>query len=140
MNLERFVEAQRGVYAAALAELEAGRKSSHWIWFVFPQIAGLGLSAMAKHYAIEGEAEARAYLAHPLLGFRLRESTGAVLKWTGRRSAESILGGIDTVKLRSSMTLFEQVADPTDRRIFASVLHAFYEGKRDPATLRLLGR
>lgn len=133
--LDRFVEAQAGAWADALAELKAGRKTSHWMWFVFPQIAGLGRSETARFYAIADADEARAYLAHPVLGERLREAAGVLLAHRGR-SAEAMLGGIDAVKLRSSMTLFEAVAP--DEPVFAGVLDAFYGGDRDPETLRLL--
>jgi uncharacterized protein (DUF1810 family) len=136
-GLERFVAAQARDHHIALAELTAGRKTSHWMWYVFPQIAGLGHSAMAQTYAIRDLAEAHAYLAHPLLGERLRAVSRAILGWRGRRSAEAILGGIDAIKLRSSMTLFEAAGGGGD---FADVLDGFYEGVRDPETLRLLGR
>jgi uncharacterized protein (DUF1810 family) len=133
-DLERFVAAQNDVFSQALAELRAGAKRSHWMWFVFPQIAGLGQSAMARTYAIAGAEEARAYLAHPALGARLIEATAAVTSTRG--SAEAILGGIDAVKLRSSMTLFAAVAeDPTP---FHAALERFFGGVADPATLRLL--
>ncbi|WP_267395694.1 MULTISPECIES: DUF1810 domain-containing protein [unclassified Sphingomonas] len=132
--LDRFVEAQQGVYASALAELRRGHKTSHWMWFVFPQIAGLGRSATAQHYAIRDRAEASAYLAHPLLGPRLVEATQAVTAATG--SAEAILGGIDAIKLRSSMTLFAAVAD--DPAPFAAALARFFAGEPDPATLALI--
>jgi uncharacterized protein (DUF1810 family) len=108
-DLERFVTAQKGVYETALKELREGCKRSHWMWFVFPQIAGLGRSPMAQRYAISGLDEARAYLAHPVLGPRLRATTEALLEHH-RRSAEQIMGGIDAVKLRSSMTLFVHAA------------------------------
>ena len=134
-DLDRFVTAQAGIYAQALAELKAGRKQSHWMWFVFPQLAGLGRSPAARFYAIASAAEARAYLAHPLLGARLRESAAAILAHHGGR-AEAILGPIDAIKLRSSMTLFEAVA--ADPAPFAAVLGAFFGGERDPATLSLL--
>jgi uncharacterized protein (DUF1810 family) len=134
-DLDRFVEAQRGTWAAALVELEVGRKTSHWMWFVFPQIAGLGTSAMARRYAIGGLAEARAYLAHPLLGKRLRAATDAMLRHAGT-APEAILGGIDAIKLRSSMTLFEVAAD--DAAPFARCLDVFYAGERDPQTLARL--
>lgn len=134
--LDRFVEAQAGVWAQALAELKAGRKTSHWMWFVFPQIAGLGRSETARFYAISDVAEARAYLAHPLLGARLREAAAALLAHRGR-SAEAMLGGIDAVKLRSSMTLFEAVAP--EEPVFAAVLEAFFSGQRDPETVRRIG-
>ena len=131
-DLERFVAAQAPVYAQALAELRRGRKQSHWIWFVFPQIAGLGTSAMARHYAIGSIEEARAYLGHPLLGSRLRECTEAVLAHRGDR-AEAIFGPIDAVKFRSSMTLFEAAAE--EAGLFAKALDDFYQGSRDAATL-----
>lgn len=134
-ELSRFVDAQVGTYEQALAELRAGRKRSHWMWFVFPQMAGLGSSDMARRYAIRSAREARAYLDHPLLGARLRESTRAVLAHEGMR-AEAIFGSIDAVKLRSSMTLFDQVGEESDP--FAPCLDAFFGGERDAATLRLL--
>jgi uncharacterized protein (DUF1810 family) len=132
-GLQRFVDAQDGTYERALQELRAGRKTSHWMWFVFPQIAGLGRSPMAQRYAIGSLDEARAYLAHPTLGPRLRESAEALLGHTGA-SPESILGGIDALKLRSSMTLFDRAAQDDDR--FARVLAAFFAGEPDPATLQ----
>ena len=134
-DLDRFVAAQATVYPRALAELRHGRKESHWMWFVFPQIAGLGFSPMAQHYAIASADEARAYLAHPLLGARLREATEAVLKHRGW-SAEAIFGPIDAMKLRSSMTLFEAAAGGAGP--FGDALEAFYDGERDPATLSRL--
>jgi uncharacterized protein (DUF1810 family) len=134
-DLDRFVAAQAETYAQALAELEAGRKRSHWMWFVFPQLAGLGHSPTARFYAIACAAEARAYLAHPLLGPRLRQCAAAMLRHQGL-SAEAILGGIDAPKIKSSMTLFAHVAD--DPAPFAALLDAFCDGERDPLTLRLL--
>lgn len=137
MDLTRFIEAQEGVYGQALAELRHGRKESHWMWFVFPQIAGLGRSPAARLYAIASADEARAFLAHPLLGERLRECTAAILAHR-ERSAEAIFGSVDAMKLRSSMTLFEAVAgEPAP---FAAALAAFHKGERDAATLRLIGR
>ncbi len=134
-DLDRFVAAQAGVYAQALAELEAGEKRSHWMWFVFPQLAGLGRSPTAIFYAIGSADEARAYLAHPLLGARLRDCVAAILRHPDKRP-EEIFGAIDAMKLKSSMTLFEAVAgDPTP---FAAVLDAFFAGARDAATLDLL--
>ena len=134
MDLERFVRAQdeHRTYTQAVAELRAGRKTSHWMWFVFPQIAGLGSSPTARRYAIADLAEARAYLAHPVLGPRLRECAEIV---AGHRdkSAEQIFGGIDAMKLRSSMTLFA-AADPS-QPTFAAVLEQFFAGP-DPETLR----
>ena len=134
IDLERFVAAQAPVYGQALAELRRGRKESHWMWFVFPQIAGLGRSPTAVRYAIASLAEARAYLAHPLLGPRLVESAEAMLAHRGR-GAEAILGPIDAVKLRSSMTLFEAAAEGAARKPFAACLDAFCGGARDPVTL-----
>jgi uncharacterized protein (DUF1810 family) len=134
-GLERFVDAQRNTYPRALAELIHGRKTSHWMWFVFPQIAGLGHSEMAVRYAIRDLAGARGYLAHPVLGPRLREATAAMLAHAGQRSAEAILGEIDAVKFRSSMTLFEAAAQDEAKALFADCLAAFYGGARDPATL-----
>lgn len=134
-SLSRFFEAQYGIYSDALAELRAGRKQGHWMWFIFPQIAGLGTSAMSRHYAIRSKAEAHAYLTDPVLGTRLRECTQALLQHAGR-DAESILGVVDATKLGSSMTLFEQVAAAHD--LFGVCLATFFDGVRDPATLRLL--
>ena len=131
----RFLDAQAGSWPAALAELRAGRKQSHWMWFIFPQLAGLGTSPMAVRYAIGSADEARAYLADPLLGARLREGVAAMLAHRGR-SAEDILGGIDAMKFRSCLTLFEAVAD--DSAPFAATLDAFYAGQRDARTLALL--
>jgi uncharacterized protein (DUF1810 family) len=137
VTLQRFIDAQRDIYPRALAELVDGRKASHWMWFVFPQIAGLGRSAMALRYAIADLAEARDYLAHPVLGPRLRESAGAMLAHIGT-SAEAVLGGIDAVKFRSSMTLFEAAAQGAAKALFAECLDGFYGGVRDPETLRRL--
>jgi uncharacterized protein (DUF1810 family) len=135
-GLQRFVDAQEdaAIYARSLGELRAGRKQSHWIWFVFPQIAGLGSSPMSQAYAIRSLEEARAYLAHPLLGPRLRESTEALLAATPGAPAEAILGGIDAIKVRSSMTLFTRAAP--GERIFSKVLDRFYGGEADPETER----
>lgn len=138
-ELARFGAAQDGVYLMALAELRAGAKASHWMWFVFPQIAGLGTSPTARLYAIRDLAEARAYLADAILGPRLIESTAAMLGWAGQRSAEAMLGGIDAIKLRSSMTLFEAAANGAAKMPFATCLEAFFAGERDAATLRLIG-
>jgi uncharacterized protein (DUF1810 family) len=136
-DLERFVAAQDagGTYDQALAELRAGRKTSHWMWFIFPQIAGLGRSGMAQRYAIASLDEARAYLAHPVLGPRLRESAAALLDHSGT-NAEAILGAIDAVKLRSSMTLFARAAP--DEPVFADVLERYFGGVADEETLRRL--
>ena len=134
-DLDRFVTAQAGLYAQILGELRGGRKQSHWMWFVFPQLAGLGRSPTARFYAIQSAAEARAYLAHSLLGPRLRECVEALLR-NRRSSAEAIFGPVDSMKLRSSMTLFEAVGE--DAAPFAAVLGAFFDGARDAATLKLL--
>ncbi|AWI87412.1 DUF1810 domain-containing protein [Methylobacterium sp. DM1] len=136
-DLNRFVEAQTGVYETALAELRGGRKRSHWMWFIFPQIAGLGSSAMARRYAIGSLAEARAYLAHPLLGERLRTCTRAV-NAREDRSAHTLFGAPDDVKFRSSMTLFAQ-ADP-DAPDFTRALATFFDGRPDPLTLERLSQ
>jgi uncharacterized protein (DUF1810 family) len=132
-ELERFVSAQDrgGTYAAAVSELRAGRKTSHWMWFVFPQIGGLGQSAMARTYAISSLAEAREYLAHPVLGPRLVECCEILLSLGGRR-AEDVFGSIDTMKLRSSMTLFARAAP--DNPIFERVLAGYFDGVADDAT------
>jgi uncharacterized protein (DUF1810 family) len=133
-GLQRFVDAQEdaAIYARALEELRRGRKRSHWIWFVFPQIAGLGQSPMSQAYAIRSLEEARAYLAHPILGPRLKECCEALLAAEPSAGADSILGGIDAIKLRSSMTLFTR-ADPREP-LFAAVLDRFYGGEEDPET------
>src|SRR5262245_48041117 len=122
-NLERFVAAQSGTYEWALAELRQGNKTTHWMWFVFPQVTGLGLSDMAQRYGIGSLDEARAYLHHPLLGARLRTCAAVVAATTGR-TAEQIFGGIDAVKLRSSMTLFMRAAPDDD--VFATVLARYF--------------
>lgn len=134
-DLKRFVAAQEGTYDRALAELREGRKRSHWMWFIFPQIAGLGHSDMARRYAIAGTDEALAYLKHPLLGPRLEACAQAMLQHTDS-SARQILGSPDDLKLRSSMTLFSAVAP--ERMMYAQVLNAFYNGEADPATLARL--
>jgi uncharacterized protein (DUF1810 family) len=136
MDLERFVRAQdsSGTYQRALTELRNGRKTSHWMWFIFPQIAGLGRSAMAQAYAISDLAEAQGYLAHPVLGPRLVECAEILASHSGI-TAEHIFGGIDAVKLRSSMTLFAH-ADP-DQAIFQQVIDQYFDGP-DPETERRL--
>ena len=135
MNLDRFVEAQAPVYDRALAELKAGRKQSHWMWFVFPQIAGLGRSPMAQHYAIQNLAEAQTYLAHPLLGTRLQECTQAVLGVEGR-TAHEIFGSPDDLKFRSSMSLFAHAAP--DEIQFRAALDKYFDGNADPLTVEKL--
>jgi uncharacterized protein (DUF1810 family) len=134
VSLERFVEAQAGVYDRALAELKAGRKQSHWMWFVFPQIAGLGHSAMAQMYAIPSLQEARDYLAHPVLGARLRECCAAVMAAEGK-SAHVIFGAPDDLKFRSSLTLYD-LASPND--IFRTALDKYFDGEADALTLEKL--
>ncbi|MEA3031063.1 MAG: hypothetical protein QOG13_2388 [Sphingomonadales bacterium] len=134
-DLERFVAAQEGVYPQALGELRRGRKQSHWMWFVFPQLAALGRSETARFYALASAEEARLYLAHPLLGPRLRECAAAILAHRGL-GAEAIFGPVDTLKLKSSMTLFEAAA--ADPAPFAALLDAFFGGERDAATLALI--
>ncbi|MEO6859690.1 MAG: DUF1810 domain-containing protein [Solirubrobacteraceae bacterium] len=138
-GLERFVTAQNrgGTYAAALAELRAGCKRGHWMWFVFPQIAGLGSSPTARHYAIGSVEEAKAYLAHPVLGPRLRESAEALVELDGAAGAEGILGSVDALKLRSSMTLFARAAP--QETLFGRMLERYYDGAPDPATDARLG-
>ena len=132
--LARFVEAQDGIYERALAELRAGAKQSHWMWFIFPQNAGLGRSPMAIRYGIRSIEEARAYLAHPLLGMRLRECLAA-LEDVSVADAVAVFGSIDAVKLRSSLTLFEQAGGGA---VFDTALKRWFDGKRDPAVLALL--
>jgi uncharacterized protein (DUF1810 family) len=136
-RLQRFADAQAPLYATALAELGRGRKQSHWMWFVFPQIAGLGLSPTAQFYAIGSLDEARAYLAHPVLGPRLREATAVVNALTGR-TAHDIFGSPDDLKFRSSMTLFRAAAP--EEPIFQAALDRYFAGQPDPRTLELLGR
>jgi uncharacterized protein (DUF1810 family) len=133
-DLERFAVAQEDVYDEVLHELRSGRKSGHWMWFIFPQIAGLGRSSMSAHFAIASLEEARAYLAHPILGPRLRECAGLVLASHG--TAEQIFGGIDAMKLRSSMTLFHRAAPDVPE--FGQVLERLYGGLPDELTDRLL--
>lgn len=139
MDLDRFVRAQddHETYDRALAELRAGRKTSHWVWFVFPQVSGLGQSPTAKHYELAGLEEARAYLDHVVLGPRLRECCQALLGLDEDATAERVLGTVDAMKLRSSMTLFAQ-ADP-DEPVFTAVLDRFYDGAPDERTIALLG-
>ena len=129
-NLQRFIEAQERDYATALSEVKAGRKRSHWIWYIFPQLRGLGRSTYAELYGIEDRAEAESYLAHPVLGVQLREIAQALLTH-GDKSAEQIFGALDALKVRSSMTLFD-VVSPND--VFARVLERFYHGTRCPIT------
>jgi uncharacterized protein (DUF1810 family) len=136
-DLNRFVEAQEGIYDQALAEIRAGRKRSHWMWFIFPQIDGLGSSSMAKRYAIKSREEAEAYLAHPVLGPRLVVCAEAAAAVPGKTSALDVFGSPDDMKLRSSATLFACVSP--DGSVFERVLDRYFRGERDSATLRLLG-
>ena len=136
-ELSRFVEAQRSSYASALAELTAGRKRSHWMWFIFPQVAGLGHSSMAQRYAIGSRAEAEAYLAHPILGERLRACVDALLAVEGR-SAGQIMGSPDDMKLQSSATLFAEISPAGSS--FEQLLTKYYGGRKDPRTLDFLAR
>jgi len=134
-DLARFVVAQEPIFAAATAELAAGRKRSHWMWFVFPQVAGLGASAMAQRYAIHSLAEAAAYLDHPLLGARLKECVGLVNKVEGR-SAHEIFGSPDDLKFHSSMTLFAAAAP--QEPLFGEALRKYFADRHDPLTLAKL--
>jgi uncharacterized protein (DUF1810 family) len=136
-DLDRFTTAQEGVYERALAEIRSGDKRSHWMWFIFPQIDGLGFSSTAKHYAIKSFDEARQYLAHPVLGSRLRECAEAVLALEGRSTSE-IFGYPDDLKLNSCMTLFESAAGQGS--LFSQVLERYYQGQRDTRTQELLAR
>jgi uncharacterized protein (DUF1810 family) len=134
-NLQRFVDAQTGVFDMTVAEIRAGSKQSHWMWFIFPQLAGLGRSPTARFYGIASLDEARAYLDHPTLGARLREAVEAILPWAGRKTPEQILGPIDALKLRSSLTLFDSIER---HEVFDRALAGFYGGDRDERTLALL--
>ena len=134
-DLERFVQAQDPVYAGVVDELRAGHKRSHWMWFIFPQIAGLGRSSMAQRYAIANDDEAADYLAHPVLGPRLRECANIVLSLQGL-SANDIFGDPDDVKFRSSMTLFADTAP--DEAVFQACIDKYFDGEPDPETLARL--
>jgi uncharacterized protein (DUF1810 family) len=136
-DLERFVDAQAGVYESVISELRSGQKRTHWMWFVFPQIDGLAMSAMSRRYAISSLAEAREYLEHPLLGPRLVECCETILAVSGR-SASQIFGYPDDLKLRSSMTLFATAAGADS--VFEQVLDKYFNGKRDERTVEILGR
>jgi uncharacterized protein (DUF1810 family) len=136
-DLNRFISAQKGVFDRALAELRDGLKRSHWMWYIFPQIEGLGHSPTTRHYSIKSMEEARQYLAHPVLGKRLKECCEAVLAHQGL-SAEDIFGHPDDWKLQSSMTLFELVSGP--QSVFGRVLDKYYQGKRDSRTLQIVGK
>ena len=136
-DLERFMTAQDagGTYEQALAELRRGRKTSHWMWYVFPQVAGLGRSSTARFYALSGLPEAQAYVAHPVLGPRLRECASALTELSGSDPV-AVVGSVDALKLRSSMTLFAR-ADPTEP-VYAAVLDQYFAGAPDESTLQLL--
>jgi uncharacterized protein (DUF1810 family) len=136
-NLHRFLDAQAPAFDQVLAELRGGRKRSHWMWFIFPQIAGLGSSEMARLFAISGRAEAEAYLAHPTLGPRLRECTGLVNQIPNRTIAE-IFGYPDDLKFRSSVTLFAAVAPTETEDVFQQAIQKYFAGVSDSATLHLL--
>lgn len=136
-NLNRFLTVQEGVYAQALAELRRGKKENHWMWFIFPQIDGLGRSEMARHYAIKSRAEAVAYLQHPVLGPRLVECAEALLQIHGK-SASDIMGYPDDLKLNSNMTLFAAISEPGS--IFHQVLDRYFKGNADSKTIELLAR
>ena len=141
-NLERFVEAQEGVFEQACAELRRGRKTGHWMWFIFPQIAGLGFSEMSREYAIRSIEEARAYLAHPVLGSRLREISQIVNGIEGK-TAYQVFGSPDDMKLRSSMTLFAKATEGdllNDNLVFAEVIEKYFGGELDESTVKLMVR
>jgi uncharacterized protein (DUF1810 family) len=135
VRLDRFIEAQAPVYAQALGELRAGQKQSHWMWFIFPQVAGLGQSAMSRAYAIQSIDEARAYLAHPVLGARLRECCQTVMNLR-IKSAEEIFGSTDAMKFRSCLTLFTETDH--DEVLFFNLLEKYFDGDADEATLEIL--
>jgi len=134
-NLHRFLDAQQGVYEQALRELKAGQKRSHWIWFIFPQMKGLGMSLTSRKYSIQSLDEAKSYLVDPVLGWRLIECTQAVLDNQGR-TADQIFGGLDAMKFRSSMTLFAHISEPGS--IFHEALEKYFDGVSDRRTLELL--
>ncbi|RZL02148.1 MAG: DUF1810 domain-containing protein [Rubrivivax sp.] len=136
-DLERFVQVQAPIYAIALDEVKAGRKRSHWMWFILPQLRGLGASAMAQKFGVSGMEEAEAYIAHPVLGPRLVNMVEAMLSHT-TSSAEAILGGIDARKFQSCLTLFSLAAPAAQASLMDSALQQFFSGERDASTLRLL--
>ena len=135
-DLQRFVDAQEGSYETAAKELRDGQKRSHWMWYIFPQFAGLGRSSTAQKFAVGSLDEAKAYVKHPVLGRRLGECTQLVLDIDGR-TAQQIFGYPDTLKFRSSMTLFDQAAE---KSMFSAALDTYYDGEPDEATLKLLGK
>lgn len=136
-HLQRFLDAQNGRFETALAELSSGRKNSHWMWFVFPQMQGLGFSTTSHFYGLTGLEEGRAYLAHPVLGERLRRATAATLPHASR-GARALFGSPDDMKFRSSLTLFARAARQPDS-IFRQALAVFFDGEADPRTLGLVG-
>src|SRR5512135_3361195 len=136
-GLSRFLKAQEGVYDRALVEVRSGLKRSHWMWYIFPQIDGLGFSSTTRHYAIKSLEEARQYLSHPVLGARLKECAEAVMSVQGK-SASDIFGYPDDMKLQSSMTLFALVSEPGS--VFERMLEKYYQGKRDARTLQIVGK
>lgn len=135
-NLQRFLDAQQGDYEHALAEVRNGRKYSHWIWYIFPQLKGLGMSYNSQYYGISGKEEAEAYLSHPVLGERLREITSAFLQLRSK-TAEEVFGSLDAMKVLSCMTLFNEVA-PGD--LFRQVIDRYYQGETDEMTKRMLDK
>ena len=134
-KLQRFVDAQQEDFFIALEELRAGAKQSHWMWYIFPQLADLGRSSTAQYYGIASLDEARAYLDHPELGPRLRQCLGAILQWADRKTPDQVLGTVDSMKLRSSLSLFEAASGDI---AFGRALDALFSGQRDDATLALL--
>lgn len=137
-NLQRFLDAQSEVYTEVTRQLRDGRKRTHWMWFVFPQLTGLGRTATADRFGISSPAEARAYLNHPVLGPRLRECAGLLRDYPGLRPITLILGHTDALKLRSSMTLFAAFGSAADRQLFQAVLDRYYGGAPDERTLSML--
>ena len=135
-QLDRFIKAQENTYLIALNEIKNGRKQSHWMWYIFPQIKGLGMSETSKYYGIDGEEEAKAYLDNEILGFRLREITSELLKLNIDNPVD-IFGAIDAMKLKSSMTLFDYVSDD---KIFSQILNKYYNGGIDEKTILLCGK
>ena len=138
MGLQKFLDAQDGIYETALQELRTGKKKSHWMWFILPQLLGLGRSATAQFYGISGLSEAKAYLAHPILGFRIRE-TVAVLLQQNHYDAYLIFGSPDDLKLKSSLTLFA-IAEEENNNIFRKALEVYFQGISDPRTVEMLNR
>ena len=135
-NLQRFLDAQQGDYEHALAEVRNGRKYSHWIWYIFPQLKGLGMSYNSQYYGISGKEEAEAYLAHPILGKRLREITSAFLQLKGK-TAQDVFGALDAMKVLSCMTLFNEVAPDG---LFQQVIEQYYRSETDEMTKRMLDK